>query len=249
MLREKIFLKKILSLARKKRRTNLVDDEMLQKIKWVTFSGNINISKHSNCDRDRYYEPKILKEFGGITKGWAPNVLKIMNWVKRKGRTGKVEHCAKFLEEEKFSFQLAISTFDSESDIPLDFVVNLDQTPVSYVSLGKCTFDLKGPIKVPIKRVGDKRQITATFTVSASDSLFPIQLIYNDKTKHFLPKLDFSKIALTLYSLQIIVPILKYVSSCLKKIKANKEELGYPKKQYSLIVMDTFKGQDNAEMK
>ena len=28
-----------------------------------------------------------------------------------------------------------------------------------------------------------------------------------------------------------------------------KEELDYPKVQYSLIVMDTFKGQDNAEIK
>ena len=32
-------------------------------------------------------------------------------------------------------------------------------------------------------------------------------------------------------------------------LKSKKEGLGYPKKQYSLIVMDTFKGQENAEIK
>ena len=57
-------------------------------------------------------ELKILKEFGGsleLTKGWARKVLKNMDWVKRKGITGKVEPCAKFLEEEKFWSQRAIS--------------------------------------------------------------------------------------------------------------------------------------------
>ena len=32
-------------------------------------------------------------------------------------------------------------------------------------------------------------------------------------------------------------------------LKAKKEELGYPMEQYSFIVMDTFKGQDNAKIK
>ena len=32
-------------------------------------------------------------------------------------------------------------------------------------------------------------------------------------------------------------------------LKVKKEELGYPKEHYSLIVMDTLKDQDNAEIK
>ena len=39
--------------------------------------------------------------------------VKYMDWAKRKGTTGKVVPCAKFLEEEKFSFQRAISKFVS----------------------------------------------------------------------------------------------------------------------------------------
>ena len=43
-------------------------------------------------------EPNILKEFCGslkLTEDLARDVLKNMDWVKRKGRTGKVEPCAK----------------------------------------------------------------------------------------------------------------------------------------------------------
>ena len=52
-------------------------------------------------------EPQILSEFGGsleLTEGWAQNVLKGIDWVKRKGTTGKFEPRPKFLEEEKFTF-------------------------------------------------------------------------------------------------------------------------------------------------
>ena len=98
-----------------------------------------------------------------------------MEWVKRKGTTGKVEQLKKFFQEEKFSYQREISRIILNHDIPLDLVLNLDQTPLSYVSPGKYTFCLKGTTTVPIKGVDDKRQITATFTVSASEVFLPIQ--------------------------------------------------------------------------
>ena len=87
--------------------------------------------------------------------------------MKRKGTAGKVEPCPKFLEEEKFTFESAISKFVSDRDIPIELVLNLDQTPLSYVSPGEYTFDLKGSKTVPNKGVDNKRQISATFTVTA----------------------------------------------------------------------------------
>ena len=50
---------------------------------------------------------------------------------------GKIESYAKFLEEEKFLLQRAISKFVSEHVIPLDLLFNLEQTPLSYVPLSK----------------------------------------------------------------------------------------------------------------
>ena len=63
-------------------------------------------------------ELKILKKSSGSlepTGGWARNVLKNMDWVKIKGTTGKVEPCAKFLEEEKnFRFKVpSLNLFQS----------------------------------------------------------------------------------------------------------------------------------------
>ena len=176
-----------------------------------------------------------------------------MDWVKRKGTTGKVEPCSKFLEEEKFTFQRAIAKAVSDHDIPMELVLNLDQTPLSYVSPGKYTFDLKGSKTVPIKDVDDKRQITATFTVTASGSFLPIQLIYSGKTKRSLPKFDFPKCFGVIFLPNHWSNYEKCVSLFKKIIFpyliSKKEELGYPKEQYSLIVMHTFKGQDNADKK
>ena len=110
-----------------------------------------------------------FKEFGGslnLSDCWARDVLKQLKWSKRRGTTGKVDSSPQFLGEEKFTFQRTISTGILEHNIPPPLVVNLDQTPLSYVSPGKYTFSFKGVKNVPIKGVDDKRQITATFAVS-----------------------------------------------------------------------------------
>ena len=61
-------------------------------------------------------------------------------------------------------------------------MLNLDQTPLFYVSHRKYAFNLNDSKAVPIKGVDDKRQITATFTVTASGSFLPLQLIYSGIT-------------------------------------------------------------------
>ena len=82
-------------------------------------------------------EPDLLKEHGGhleLTEDWARHLLKSMEWVKRKGTTGKVEPSEKFLQEEKFSYQREISRIILNHDVPLDLVLNLDQTPITCFS-------------------------------------------------------------------------------------------------------------------
>ena len=136
----------------------------------------------------------MLKDFGGgleLTENWARNILKSMNWTKRKGTTGKVEPSKRFLEEEKLIFQRNISNVILDYEVPSALVLNLDQTPLSYVSPGKYTFSSKGLKNVPIKGLDDKRQITATFVVSASCSFLPIQLIYQGKLKRCLLEFTF----------------------------------------------------------
>ena len=133
------------------------------------------------------------------------------------------------------------------------YILEIFQIWSSYVSPGKYTFYLKGSKTVLIKGVNNKRQITVTFTVTASGSFLPIQLIYSGKTKLSTFKYDFPSCFDVTFTPNHWSSYEKYVKLFEKIIfpylKAKNEELGYPKKQYSLIVMDTFKGQDNAEIK
>ena len=59
-------------------------------------------------------------------------------------------------------------------DIPNILVLNIDQTPLSYVCSGQYTFSFKRSEYVPVKGVDDKRQITATFAVSSIGKFIPI---------------------------------------------------------------------------
>ena len=113
-----------------------------------------------------------------LTEGWARGVLKSMEWSEKKGTIGKNERSKQFLLEEKLTFQRRIASIIEEHDIPKELIPNQDQTPLSYVSPGKYTFNPKGPKTVPIQGIDDKRQITATFTVSTTGKFLPIQLIY-----------------------------------------------------------------------
>ena len=247
------------AVLKKVGRPNILDDHLIRKVMDIAIGtrqagGVINRKQIVNIAKGvvKANNPDILKEFGvtvELTNRWARGILTKLNWSKRKGTTGKVEPSPQFLAEEKFTFQRAISTAVSRHDIPDSLVLNIDQTPLSYISPGKYTFSFKGSKNVPIKGVDDKRQITATFAVSSTGSFLPIQLIYTGKTPRCLPKYDFlasfsvsftknhwsnTEKSIEFFD-EIIFPYLEKV----------KEEKGFPNEQHSLVIMDTFKGQDN----
>ena len=143
----------------------------------------------------RANNPNFLKEYGGdlvLTDKLAKGVLEKLTWSKRKGNTGKVVPSLQFLADEKFIFQGNISALVSEHDIPPSLIINIEQTPLSYVNTRKYTFSFKGAKNIPIKGVDDKCQITATFAVSCTGVSLSIQIIYARKTKLSLPKYSFS---------------------------------------------------------
>ena len=196
--------------------------------------------------------PSKLNDFGGhiaLAESWAGGVLKSVEWSKRKGTTGKIEPSKQFLLEEKLKFQRRITSIIEEHDVPKELILILDQTLLSYVSPGKYTFNPKGAKTVPIKGIDDKRQITATFTVSMTGKFLPIQLVYERKTPRSRPRFDFPanfnvsfsdspwsnmEKSIELFE-KVIFPYLEQAKASLK----------YPKEQMSLIIMETFKGQDN----
>ena len=165
-----------------------------------------------------------------------------MNWVKRKGTTGKYEWPQQFLLEEKLTFLKKISGAIFYHDVPKELF---------YLSPGKQTFDVKDVKTVPIKGIDHKRLITATFSISMSGEILPIQVIYESKTIRCLSKYAFSKnLDVTFFenhrsNTENAIIFLKYVFSQFNNARQTK---GYPNEQMSLVILDTFKGQDNEEV-
>ena len=196
--------------------------------------------------------PSKLNAIGGhiaLAESSAGGVLKSMEWSERKGTTGKIEPSKQFLLVEKLTFQRHIASIIEEHEIPKEHLLNLDQTPLSYVFFGKYTFNPKGAKTVPIKGKDEKRQITATYTVSMSGNCLPIQLIYEEKTPRCYDRFDVpadfnvtfsynhwsnTKKPTELFE-KVIFPYLKQAKASLK----------CPKEQISLIITETFKGKDN----
>ena len=80
-------------------------------------------------------------------------------------------------------------------------------------------------------------------------TFLPIQIIYEGETRRCLTKFDFPADFIVTFSdnhwsntEKSIELFEKVIFPCLKQLKAS---LKYPKEQMSLIIMDTFKGQDN----
>ena len=136
----------------------------------------------------------LLKEYGGdlvLTDKWARGVLKKLTWSKRKGTTGKVDPSPQVLAGQKSTFHRNISALVSEHDVPSSLIINIDQTPLSYVNTGKYTLSFKGAKNIPIKGVDDTCQITATFAVSCTGEFLLIQLIYAGKPNEVCPSILF----------------------------------------------------------
>ena len=108
----------------------------------------------------------MLKEVGGTLERveyWVRHVLKSMNWIKR---------CYAVYEY----------------DIRKQLILNLDQTPLSYVSPEQYSSDMKGAKNVPVKGVEEERQVTATFEISISGVFLTVKVIYEEKTKFNFPQ-------------------------------------------------------------
>ena len=83
----------------------------------------------------------------------------------------------------KYTFQKRIIELVNWHKIPTDLVLNLDQTPLSYITVGNKTSEFEGATSVPVKGKWKNKQVAGTFTVLASGKFLPIQLICAAKTE------------------------------------------------------------------
>ena len=238
------------TIFKKKGRPNLVSDDFMKKIIGTRAAGAATTRHIVMAIGNRVVRsnsPTLLN--GGsleLTEDWAQGAIKSMNLTNRKDTTGKIEPFKQFLLEEKLTFQKKISGVIFEHDIPKELIINLDQTPLFYVNLGKCTSDVTGEKTVQIEGIDGKRQITATFAISMSGEFLPIQIFYEGKTKRYLPKYTFPASFDITFSENHWSNTEKSLSFWNKIVfphfKNFPKAKGYPDEQMSLIIMDIFKG-------
>ena len=130
------------------------------------------------------------RQYGSFqpSRGWIQSIYKRCNFTRRAGTTTRPPVPRGLYEECKLTFLTDIDNCIKQYNIPPELVLNADQTPSSYVSVGKMTMAARNSQSVPIKGLTDKRNITLTFTISMAGDFLPMQVIYQGKTKLSLPR-------------------------------------------------------------
>ena len=144
-----------------------------------------------------------------------------------------------------------IVTIAEEHKVPSCLILNLDQTPLKYIPVGRQSLTKKGSKSVLIAGSADKRNITGTFIITLSGKFLPMQLIYGGKTKESLPRFKFPES----FSLSANP---KHFSNKAESLKVIKEIiLPYVKQQCqelekldqaAILIMDVFRGQMTEEV-
>jgi len=123
------------------------------------------------------------------TRGWTRSIYRCCNFSRRAGTTTKPPVPRGVYDECKLTYLSDIDNCIKHHfhKIPPELILNADQTPSSYVSVGRMTMAATNSQSVPIKGLTDKRNITLTFVISLSGEFLPLQIIHQGKTKASLP--------------------------------------------------------------
>ena len=116
-----------------------------------------------------------------MPRSWVQSIYRRMGFTKRMGTTTHPP-VPQVYNECRREYLCDVHDKIKKYNIPPDLVLNADQTPSSYISVGKSTMAIRGERSVPIKGLTDKRNITLTFVVSLSGEFLPMQIIYCGKT-------------------------------------------------------------------
>ena len=69
-----------------------------------------------------------------------------------------------------------------------DLVLNFDQTPLLYITVGNSTLEFEGAKPVPVKGNRKEKQIKGTFTTTVAGLFLLMQLTYTGKTTCYHPQ-------------------------------------------------------------
>ena len=186
-----------------------------------------------------------------LTKAWAKYLLNRMGFVKRKATT-KAKVNVEHFEEVRQNFLLEIKNVITTDEIPLEMVINFDQTGINYIPVSSWTMEMEGAKRVEVAGKDDKRQITAVFAGSMTGDFLPPQLVYKGKTERCLPQYQFpeswditfspnhwsNELTMKDYVEKIILP---YINDKRRSLKLADD---YP----GLLIFDNFKAQCTSDL-
>ena len=169
-----------------------------------------------------------------------------MGFVKRRAST-KAKVSVSDFEALKAQFIYDFQVVVEMEEIPVELVVNWDQTGIHYVPVSSWTMEKGGSKRVEIAGIDDKRQITAVFAGTLVGDFLPPQLIYQGMTKKSLPSVEFpSNWHVTyMYNHWSNETTMKdYLSSVLLPyIQQKRKELNFRNAYPALVIFDRFKAQ------
>ena len=91
-----------------------------------------------------------------LSRNWALSLLERMKFVKRKATTAKSkESVADFLERKQAFLREVVTTVEME-EVPVELILNWDQTGVKIVPTSNWTMELSGSKCVEMSALTDK---------------------------------------------------------------------------------------------
>ena len=123
-----------------------------------------------------------------MAKNGGSNIFKSPDRVKWRGTTAKKEMNPAFYEELTFLRKRRTAQIVLEHNIHKKMILYFDQTTIWFSYQHKTTYTDKGSKSTPITNADNKHQITATFSVSLSGEVLPIQGIYDELTERCNPE-------------------------------------------------------------
>ena len=192
-----------------------------------------------------YKDANLLQQID-LTEGWAKYLLRRMGFVRRKVTT-KAKISVEDFEPIKKDYLLDIEVVVAMDEIPMELIINFDQTGIHYVPVSDWTMAEEGTKRVELVGKDDKRQPTAVLAGSMSGEFLPPQLIYQGKTTRCLPHYDFPSdwhLTISVNHWSNKDTMREYIDHIILSYnKKKREELklasGYP----ALLTFDNFKAQ------
>ena len=183
-----------------------------------------------------------------MPRSWVNSIHKRMGFKARAGTTSRPPVPFGLFSESRFEYLSSILETVEQYAIPPQLIFDADQTPCSYVSVGKMMMAKKGDKSIPIKGLTDKRNITLTFVVSFTGEFLPMQIIYGGKTDRSQPRgVEFPKGFNVTQNPrhwskeEETINFIKHIIN--PRVISIRKELGLPEDQSALLIWDVFKGQ------